>query len=277
MEIFRVFDDRTSPCFCSQYPCKQLLTSVYWLHVTQLRPNRILDKNNNNQKNKRKKNATTITFSSIVENYKKMLDIFKLFWQICICHLNHLTEIRQHLKLFRKCPICKPKFWRTSYKWMRARCGREENHVNRNLTCFCCVPDDDDADRRWYDWVVCCFDVWWTALNMEQRQNFVGVLLLIFLSLSLALCFWLVLIKCHEFVCARSSLICDLNEVNLQTGNVKHYCGIDGQSIIALRSFRHINSHHELEIIEIDVIDIIKRIKRIKMYEVLTKKTATTK
>lgn len=202
MEIFRVFDDRTSPCFCSQYPCKQLLTSVYWLHVTQLRPNRILDKNNNNQKNKRKKNATTITFSSIVENYKKMLDIFKLFWQICICHLNHLTEIRQHLKLFRKCPICKPKFWRTSYKWMRARCGREENHVNRNLTCFCCVPDDDDADRRWYDWVVCCFDVWWTALNMEQRQNFVGVLLLIYLSLSRTL----LLIGSHKmpWVCLRA-------------------------------------------------------------------------
>ena len=45
-------------------------------------------------------------------------DEFKLV-QIYICHLNHHKN-SSTFKLFRKCPIWKPKFWRTSYKWMCA-------------------------------------------------------------------------------------------------------------------------------------------------------------
>lgn len=70
-------------------------------------------------------------------------DEFKLV-QIYICHLNHHKN-SSTFKLFRKCPIWKPKFWRTSYKWMCALswligrsvgCTKKNQNKKLNITWF---------------------------------------------------------------------------------------------------------------------------------------------
>lgn len=85
---------RTTPCFWIDYPCEQLLTSVYWLHVTQLRARpQELDKHT------LKSIITTITtneivqritFCTIVETHRvseNSFDLFKWFLRGKYLHL----------------------------------------------------------------------------------------------------------------------------------------------------------------------------------------------
>lgn len=80
---------------------------VYWLCVTQLCP-----------KKRRKKINHSRSLSFRLPKLFSDEEKFKLT-SICICHLNH-QKIRQHLNYFENVPIWKPKFWRTSYKWICA-------------------------------------------------------------------------------------------------------------------------------------------------------------
>lgn len=208
-----MFDDRITPRCCS---------ISLWAVIDIVKSLNCVQSNwtiNNNNRLKKPTSSNIkwnyITFSSIVagreKNSPRKCSIYSnCLYSIYICHLNHLTEIRQHFRLFRKYPICKPKFWRTSYKWMCASRNDDtkEKHVNRNLTCFLCFG------RRMMMMIMQimvlfrCFDVWWTSLNMKRLLTFDSS-------------FGTLLLLSHGLVCAHSSQICDLNEVKFANWKCK--------------------------------------------------------